>query len=1404
MKKMNKNFTLQKIIVFLMCFFIAGLGLYGVSVVKSKDLSVSSAEEVGTTYYVSTSGSDSNDGKSTGAAWATLAKVNGTTFQPGDKILLKSGDVWTGFLWPKGEGTAANPITLGKYGGDVYPRINSTSASPNTSKTTPLTGTCILPSGANMGLANDAALVSWMYHNPVVLLQDQSYWTIENLELTNNSASRVNLGILVLTTSSGSTLKTYGITIRDNYIHDVAFTSRSPKPSGGIVCSGLARGWNGEAATHAPKMAQAIGFDGLYITNNKIIDVANVGIRTSGNNLESDSTKSELAYMNQKKHINVTISDNYIENVPCDGIVVSEVGSNGLCERNIVKNAANRSPAQFGENLNFAGIWGISCNNVRFRYNEVYGIQYGYNDGEAFDFDNNVTDTIFEYNFSHNNNGGLVNIMHEKTDPSGPSSGCIFRYNISANDAFNDTNVGDEGSGKTPLQQIFHQGTGNIQVYNNTIWNNGSKSVVLTSQSSGSSTTSNRYFYNNLILGSFTNPTNYSGSKNLTSGDHLVNPTGYAANPVISYETKGVGDEYVALFRQRTAYFQLKPTAAAIGGGVAQYTHTQDFYGNPLTDTVDVGAHEFNTTLYNSLTAARTTLTNALNAQSPAPVEANYTAASWAAYQTILTDAQSVLTRANAFASDGSLASITAAEITTAATAVQNSQSVLVIEDHGARTALLDALNALPTLTSSDYTADSWTAYQAVIASAWAVYNNALSTPAQLHAATDSLGSANAVLVTNLSVAKAALLAALNGLPTLNSSDYTTESWAAYQGIIASAQSVYDNGGSNIAQLEAAKLSLSTAHTVLVTKISVAKAALLAALNGLPTLNSSDYTTESWVAYLAIIANAQSVYDNAGSTLTQLEAAAASLSSAQAVLVTSVEGRRAALLAALNALPALNGTDYTSESWTNYQAVITAAWTVHNNAGSNISQLQAAIDSLTTAESVLVTLSEKLAEAKAALDAALKALPTFIASEHTPDSWAIFMAIVTNAQNLLANESATITQYQSATVALGTAPSVLVKKVDAAKVRLQNALMAMPTLTEADYTADSWTAYQAIISNAQSVYLNGSAVLAQIEAAITSLTTADTALVTKIYAAAKAALLDALTALPALIEADYTAESLSDYLAIIQAAQDVYDDSAATVSQLDTATDSLTNAQDVLVTKISVAQAALLDALNAIPALTNTDYTNDSWTAYRTVIEAAQAVYDDAGSTLAQLEAAIDALDGAQDVLITNLSVARTRLLDALNALPTLISSDYTSESWISYQNVISNAYAVYDDGDATVAQLLAAADDVSAAYDVLALVPEEPIAPKIPTLDNITLKYKETTTLSIELEEGVTIVSYRSGDSKIFTVDANGKITALKKGTATVYATDSNGLTISCSVTVEYTFWNWITLIFGFGWLWM
>lgn len=109
------------------------------------------------TYYVSVTGNDANTGTAAGTAWKSLDKVNATTFRPGDRILFKSGEEWTGVLHPKGSGTKDQWITLDRYGGGDKPLFH----------------------GADK--------------TEIIELQGQQYWIIQNLA-TRGGRTGVNIG----------------------------------------------------------------------------------------------------------------------------------------------------------------------------------------------------------------------------------------------------------------------------------------------------------------------------------------------------------------------------------------------------------------------------------------------------------------------------------------------------------------------------------------------------------------------------------------------------------------------------------------------------------------------------------------------------------------------------------------------------------------------------------------------------------------------------------------------------------------------------------------------------------------------------------------------------------------------------------------------------------------------------------------------------------------------------------------------------------------------------------------------------------------------------------------------------------------------------------------------------------
>ena len=77
-----------------------------------------------TTYFVSTSGNDANPGTSEDLPWKSLARVNNFfKLYPGDQVLFKRGDEWSGTVTVRASGTAGSPIIYGAYGTGDKPKI---------------------------------------------------------------------------------------------------------------------------------------------------------------------------------------------------------------------------------------------------------------------------------------------------------------------------------------------------------------------------------------------------------------------------------------------------------------------------------------------------------------------------------------------------------------------------------------------------------------------------------------------------------------------------------------------------------------------------------------------------------------------------------------------------------------------------------------------------------------------------------------------------------------------------------------------------------------------------------------------------------------------------------------------------------------------------------------------------------------------------------------------------------------------------------------------------------------------------------------------------------------------------------------------------------------------------------
>jgi len=238
----------------------------------------------------------------------------------------------------------------------------------------------------------------------VVLLRNVQQIEVHNLEITNHAASpAVRRGVHIVLDNFGTAQH---IVVAGLYIHDVTGTNEK-KDNGGIIFS-----------TNGPVTPSR--FDDLRIEDNIVWRVDRSAI-------------AGQSYHWPRNHwfpsLHVVIRGNYVDDIGGDGIVPWATDG-ALVEYNIARNC-NRRANSFN-----AGIWQWSTDNTLLQFNEA-AFTHDTHDGEGFDSDYNSRGTVFQYNYSHDNEGGFMLICSPgQRNPAQNigNTGTIVRRNISHND----------------------------------------------------------------------------------------------------------------------------------------------------------------------------------------------------------------------------------------------------------------------------------------------------------------------------------------------------------------------------------------------------------------------------------------------------------------------------------------------------------------------------------------------------------------------------------------------------------------------------------------------------------------------------------------------------------------------------------------------------------------------------------------------------------------------------------------------------------------------------------------------------------------------------------------------------------------------------------------------------------
>ena len=584
------------------------------------------AASTGTTYYVSsTHGDDGNAGTDKGHPWKTLDKVNAiaTDLKPGDSVLLERGSTFQDqYLHIKDtSGTADAPITIADYG--------DTSAAKPVIAANGVKGSRWYQNyRASVGNHQNKGTVS-----STILLKDVSYITVKNLEITNDdpdvhdpidtwkwtdtadsdgtkldrSADRMDRTGVAGIAENGTTMS--HVTLEGLNIHDVdGNIYNKHMANGGIYFMAHYARENKSAADNTWLQNHISRFDHITIKNNIVKDVDRWGIAVGytaylnfidaawGDGSIDDDLIAKYG------QTNVTIENNYVKGAGGDAITLM------YCDRPVIQYNVGDSVSKHMNNVDYtqggryggrvaAGIWPWRCKDPIFQYNEMYNnlnSEHGNGDGQAWDADYG-DGTLYQYNYSYGNSFAALMICNQY------AINTTFRYNISQND-------------RRGVFDLPSNGPGN-HIYNNTVYI-GKDSAVLTDRSN-----SQAKFENNIFI----NASDTKKTETWNRGSYNGGQT-YDKNMYVNYANKPASDSNaveVADVKTVLANAGHAPSAPKANGSVYgrsgsefdgykpvdgspainagkvisdmnDYAVTNDFFGNTIKGTPDLGAVESN------------------------------------------------------------------------------------------------------------------------------------------------------------------------------------------------------------------------------------------------------------------------------------------------------------------------------------------------------------------------------------------------------------------------------------------------------------------------------------------------------------------------------------------------------------------------------------------------------------------------------------------------------------------------------------------------------------------------------------------------------------------------------------------------------------------------------------------
>jgi hypothetical protein len=580
-----------------------------------------------------------------------------------------------------------------------------------------------------------------------------------------------------------------------------------------------------------------------------------------------------------------------------------------------------------------------------------------------------------------------------------------------------------------------------------------------------------------------------------------------------------------------------------------------------VNDNADATQDEVNTAWKNlvtaiqylSLTGDKTEL-NALIAEVEALTPSDYTADSWNAVDSALTDAKAVAADENALqdaidkAYDALKAAKDALEDYTEPSTVNKTlldDSIAKADELKAAGAVDNAVDAVKQL------------FDLALANAKEVSANPDATQDEVDTAWKNL--VTAIQSLSLTADKTALNELIAEVEALDEFDYTDDSWADVETALAAAKAVQANGNALQDAIDEAYDSLKAAKDALedyVEPVTVSKVLLNNSISYAEKVKEEgaldNVVASEKEAFELALANAKAVSADENATQDEVDKAWSDL--VKAITRLSLTGNKDDLSKLVAQAEAKNEADYTPSTWNALAEPLANAKAVLDNDDALQADIDAAISALQTALDGL-----KEAADKTALEEAVKNAEAVNADDYTDASLAAISDPLAAAKAVLNDAEADQEAVDAAAKALNDALAALVKVAD--KTALQNTVNAADALNADDYTPATYANIAAPLADAKAALADKNASQETVDAAAKALNDAVAALV---KAADKTALNDAVAKADALDASAYTEDTYAAVADALEDAKAVQADANASQADVDAAADALNKALDAL------------------------------------------------------------------------------------------------------------------------------------------------------------------------------------------------------------------------------------------------